>query len=57
MSNFEENLQNLNKFNIKILNNEKIIYEEINIIGIDDKQTNDSKKILLNNYLNLLNII
>ena len=51
MSNFEENLQNLNKFNIKILNNEKIIYEEINIIGIDDKQTNDSKKNIVKNLV------
>ena len=33
----------LNKYNIRTLNNEKIKYEEINIIGIDDRQTNDSK--------------
>jgi len=49
MNNFKEKLQNLNKFNIKILNNEKIKYEEINIIGIDDKQTNDSKQNIVKN--------
>jgi len=43
LSDFEKKIKKLNEFNIKILNNEKINYEEINIIGIDDKQTNDSK--------------
>ena len=43
LSNFEEKISKLYEFNIRTLYNEKIEYEEINIIGIDDKQTNDSK--------------
>ena len=40
---FEEKISKLNEFNIRTLDNETIKYKEINIIGIDDKQTNDSK--------------
>ena len=49
LSNFEEKISKLNKFNIRTLYNEKIKYEEINIIGIDDKQTNDSKINIIKN--------
>ena len=47
ISNYKEKISNLNKFNLNILNNTNSIFEEINIIGIDDNIDNNKKIILL----------
>jgi predicted MPP superfamily phosphohydrolase len=52
IQNFQNHLDNFHKCNIRILNNEAVIHDEINLIGINDNLTIEQKK---NIYINLLN--
>ena len=51
ISNYKEKISSLNKFNLNILNNTNSIFEEINIIGIDDNIDNNKKNNFVNNFL------
>ena len=59
ISEYKNKLKKLNEFGIKILNNEILNFKEINLIGIDDKQTSDKQsektiKLINKKYFNLL---
>lgn len=54
ISNYKEKLKNFNKYNINILNNEKLILDEINIIGISDNQKTEDQLILAKKFNNNL---
>ena len=51
IQNFQHHLDNFHKCNIRILNNEAVIHDDINLIGINDNLTIEQKK---NIYINLL---
>ena len=51
IQNFQHHLNNFHKCNIRILNNEAVIHDDINLIGINDNLTIEQKK---NIYINLL---
>jgi predicted MPP superfamily phosphohydrolase len=44
IQNFQHHLDNFHKYNIRILNNEAVIHEGINLIGINDNLTIEQKK-------------
>ena len=44
IQNFQRHLDNFHKYNIRILNNEAVIHEGINLIGINDNLTIEQKK-------------
>lgn len=50
IQNFQNHLDNFHKHNIRILNNEAVIHEGINLIGINDNLTIEQKKTI---YINL----
>ena len=45
IQNFQHHLDNFHKCNIRILNNEAVIHDDINLIGINDNLTIEQKKI------------
>ena len=52
LKNYSDILKNLNKFNITTLNNENVKIHDINLVGLDDKQTSNQQ---YKKYLELKN--